>query len=338
MKSIKVPFARGSGEKSFKSFLYCEIKSGNKYSPFGSASLFPRCSFSPLHFPFFPFLRSCCEKCFTTSKHISLLRSSESNLCHQLLKIIYSSGGALLKASEAEAPPNYVGFCGCSSSRGGSSRQLKLAKTQMESARMGLSWELRLIELLYDLREAAAREFNRRPEISGRKTLPLLRHCGERVLGMSYENVRVKSEHEQYLNWDNSSSFAWFYFVLSSGVLTFREFMLHVIHLYLSIATARAIIPLILTPTSLASFFACSYCCLLVYAARRKIPPKDESKTTTEKALEQGRYIQGDPLNGYYDFVITEGSYKFWVVFQVRDDDDDDFGLLSVIHLEMKSF
>ena len=28
-------------------------------------------------------------------------------------------------------------------------------------------------------------------------------------------------------------------------------------------------------------------------------------------------YIKGDPLNGYYDFVITEGSYKFWVVFQV---------------------
>jgi hypothetical protein len=69
-----------------------------------------------------------------------------------------------------------------------------------------------------------------------------------------------------------------------------------------------------------------------------KLSPTDENKTTTEKALEQGRYIQGDPLNGYYDFVITEGSYKFWVVFQVRDDDDDDFGLLSVIHLEMKSF
>jgi hypothetical protein len=30
-----------------------------------------------------------------------------------------------------------------------------------------------------------------------------------------------------------------------------------------------------------------------------------------------GSYIKGDPLNGYYDFVITEGSYKFWVVFQV---------------------
>lgn len=39
---------------------------------------------------------------------------------------------------------------------------------------------------------------------------------------------------------------------------------------------------------------------------------------TTEKAVEEGRYIKGDPLNGYYDFIITEGSYKFWVVFQVR--------------------
>ncbi|XP_061387726.1 uncharacterized protein LOC133322779 [Musca vetustissima] len=31
----------------------------------------------------------------------------------------------------------------------------------------------------------------------------------------------------------------------------------------------------------------------------------------------EGRYIKGDPLKGYYDFVITEGSYKFWAVFQV---------------------
>uniref|UniRef100_A0A1A9W3Z1 Uncharacterized protein n=1 Tax=Glossina brevipalpis TaxID=37001 RepID=A0A1A9W3Z1_9MUSC len=31
----------------------------------------------------------------------------------------------------------------------------------------------------------------------------------------------------------------------------------------------------------------------------------------------EARYIKGDPLKGYYDFVITEGSYKFWAVFQV---------------------
>lgn len=43
-----------------------------------------------------------------------------------------------------------------------------------------------------------------------------------------------------------------------------------------------------------------------------------EGNSTTEQAIEQGRYIKGDPLNGYYDFIITEGSYKFWVVFQVR--------------------
>lgn len=40
--------------------------------------------------------------------------------------------------------------------------------------------------------------------------------------------------------------------------------------------------------------------------------------TTTETAVAEGRYIKGDPLKGYYDFVITEGSYKFWAVFQVR--------------------
>ena len=32
----------------------------------------------------------------------------------------------------------------------------------------------------------------------------------------------------------------------------------------------------------------------------------------------EGRYIKGDPLKGYYDFIITEGSYKFWAGFQVR--------------------
>lgn len=38
---------------------------------------------------------------------------------------------------------------------------------------------------------------------------------------------------------------------------------------------------------------------------------------STAVAAVEGRYIQGDPLNGYYDFVISEGSYKFWAVFQV---------------------
>lgn len=32
----------------------------------------------------------------------------------------------------------------------------------------------------------------------------------------------------------------------------------------------------------------------------------------------EGRYIKGDPLKGYYDFIITEGSYKFWAAFQVN--------------------
>uniref|UniRef100_A0A182PWV1 Uncharacterized protein n=1 Tax=Anopheles epiroticus TaxID=199890 RepID=A0A182PWV1_9DIPT len=37
----------------------------------------------------------------------------------------------------------------------------------------------------------------------------------------------------------------------------------------------------------------------------------------TVTAVTGGRYIKGDPLNGYYDFVISEGSYKFWVVLQL---------------------
>lgn len=38
---------------------------------------------------------------------------------------------------------------------------------------------------------------------------------------------------------------------------------------------------------------------------------------STSKEVAEGRYIKGDPLKGYYDFVITEGSYKFWAIFQV---------------------
>lgn len=42
------------------------------------------------------------------------------------------------------------------------------------------------------------------------------------------------------------------------------------------------------------------------------------TKLFTQKIfLGEGRYIKGDPLKGYYDFIITEGSYKFWAVFQV---------------------
>ncbi|CAH2235529.1 jg23963 [Pararge aegeria aegeria] len=37
--------------------------------------------------------------------------------------------------------------------------------------------------------------------------------------------------------------------------------------------------------------------------------------TTTEKPLKQGRYT--DPWAGYYDWIINEGSFKFWSVFQL---------------------
>uniref|UniRef100_A0A336MM31 CSON001844 protein n=1 Tax=Culicoides sonorensis TaxID=179676 RepID=A0A336MM31_CULSO len=43
----------------------------------------------------------------------------------------------------------------------------------------------------------------------------------------------------------------------------------------------------------------------------------DSKESNKSEMVEEGRYIKGDPLNGYYDFVITEGSYKFWIVFQL---------------------
>lgn len=40
-----------------------------------------------------------------------------------------------------------------------------------------------------------------------------------------------------------------------------------------------------------------------------------ETTTTTAKPMKQGRYT--DPWAGYYDWIINEGSFKFWSVFQV---------------------
>lgn len=48
----------------------------------------------------------------------------------------------------------------------------------------------------------------------------------------------------------------------------------------------------------------------------RGLRQKREPEPSTD--VGEGRYIKGDPLKGYYDFVITEGSYKFWAAFQVR--------------------
>lgn len=50
---------------------------------------------------------------------------------------------------------------------------------------------------------------------------------------------------------------------------------------------------------------------------------EDEQDTSrrrrdSENTVGEARYIKGDPLKGYYDFVITEGSYKFWAAFQVK--------------------
>ncbi|EDW88144.1 uncharacterized protein LOC6527340 [Drosophila yakuba] len=52
-----------------------------------------------------------------------------------------------------------------------------------------------------------------------------------------------------------------------------------------------------------------------VRGLRQRRDADAEEKADTD--VGEGRYIKGDPLKGYYDFVITEGSYKFWAVFQV---------------------
>ncbi|KAH8358371.1 hypothetical protein KR200_010593 [Drosophila serrata] len=52
-----------------------------------------------------------------------------------------------------------------------------------------------------------------------------------------------------------------------------------------------------------------------VRGLRQRREAETEDKADTD--VGEGRYIKGDPLKGYYDFVITEGSYKFWAVFQV---------------------
>ncbi|XP_017065360.2 uncharacterized protein LOC108104036 [Drosophila eugracilis] len=52
-----------------------------------------------------------------------------------------------------------------------------------------------------------------------------------------------------------------------------------------------------------------------VRGLRHRRNAEEEEKGDTD--VGEGRYIKGDPLKGYYDFVITEGSYKFWAVFQV---------------------
>ncbi|CAK1602166.1 unnamed protein product [Parnassius mnemosyne] len=41
----------------------------------------------------------------------------------------------------------------------------------------------------------------------------------------------------------------------------------------------------------------------------------DHDTTTTAKPMKQGRYT--DPWAGYYDWLINEGSFKFWSVFQL---------------------
>lgn len=125
-------------------------------------------------------------------------------------------------------------------------------------------------------------------------------------IGSSVNNVSLvqNASISKILKPNNSSSYS----VVSSGSYV-PEFMLHVIHLYLFIA-AQPLFHLFLY-----KFLFILCCCCF---AKWMETPLEEGSNTTERAVEEGRYIKGDPLNGYYDFIITEGSYKFWVVFQVR--------------------
>lgn len=34
---------------------------------------------------------------------------------------------------------------------------------------------------------------------------------------------------------------------------------------------------------------------------------------------DEEKAVKTDPWSGYYDFIITEGSFKFWAVFQVEN-------------------
>lgn len=37
------------------------------------------------------------------------------------------------------------------------------------------------------------------------------------------------------------------------------------------------------------------------------------------KDMEEQKAVANDAWASYYDFIINEGSFKFWAVFQVRD-------------------
>lgn len=149
-------------------------------------------------------------------------------------------------------------------------------------------------------------------------------------IGSSVNNVNLvqNASISKILKRNNSSSYS----VVSSGSYV-PEFMLHVIHLYLFIA-AKPLFHLFLYKFL---FILCCCCCCF---AKWMETSREEGNKTTERAVEEGRYIKGDPLNGYYDFIITEGSYKFWVVFQVRASRMKNVSLAvnCLIHLKINLF
>lgn len=46
-----------------------------------------------------------------------------------------------------------------------------------------------------------------------------------------------------------------------------------------------------------------------------------EPVTEKEEMHSEEKAVKADPWQGYYDFIITEGSFKFWAAFQVSTDD-----------------
>lgn len=47
--------------------------------------------------------------------------------------------------------------------------------------------------------------------------------------------------------------------------------------------------------------------------------PENSTESLSRHSREVGTArLKGQAFNGYYDFVINEGSYKFWAAFQVR--------------------
>lgn len=130
--------------------------------------------------------------------------------------------------------------------------------------------------------------------------------------GISCICMKIRGK-AMYVKWNNSSPHS----ILSSGFL--RSWIYATRNSFIPFHCHRAIISFIIIQLSFTILYI--FCCCRLYSEWENFLhfKQEDGSNTTERAVEEGRYIKGDPLNGYYDFVITEGSYKFWVVFQVSE-------------------